>query len=310
MSTVKRVTLNDVAAASGVSRATVSFVLNDDPKQTISGATRDRVRQAARTLGYVPHGLARALREGTSRIVVLNLDRGLEGNYCRSYLQGLDEELAAHDYALFVRHPTEGGRSQQQVLDAIAPRAVLTFGEVYLAGHPLDDQGGGWDDGMAAHVALQVGHLADRSHTNIAMALPATDSPVVRVRLQFVREVLDRRSLPGPVTLTLPRTRQEGAPVVRDFMADHPEVTAVAAFDDDVALRMLAALHDLGVAVPDGLAVIGYDDTEYGGLVTPSLTTVHINAEVHGRRAARTALGLDAADLVAAPARVIVRESA
>ena len=152
--------------------------------------------------------------------------------------------------------------------------------------------------------------LSHARPTSVRADPPAADNPVVRVRLQFVREVLDRRSLPEPVTLTLPRTRQEGPPVVRDFMADHPEVTAVAAFDDDVALRMLAALHDLGVAVPDELAVIGYDDTEYGGLVTPSLTTVHINAEVHGRRAARTALGLDAADLVAAPARVIVRESA
>jgi DNA-binding LacI/PurR family transcriptional regulator len=310
MSTLKRVTLNDVAAASGVSRATVSFVLNDDPKQTISGATRDRVRQAARDLGYVPHGLARALREGTSRIVVFNLDRGLEGNYCRSYLQGLDEELAAHDHALFVRHLTAGGRSEQQVLDAIAPRAVLTFAEAYLAGRELDDQGGGWDDGMAAHVALQIGHLADRGHTDIAMALPETDSPLVRVRLQFVREVMSKLGLPALVTLRVPRTRQDGARAVRAYLVEHPAVTAVAAFDDDVALRMLAALHDLGVAVPRDLAVIGFDDTEYGGLVSPSLTTVHINAEVHGRRAARAALGLDAADLVPVPARVIVRESA
>ena len=60
-----RVTITDVAAASGVSRATVSFVLRDSPGQSISAPTRERVRQAARDLGYVPHGIARALREGT-----------------------------------------------------------------------------------------------------------------------------------------------------------------------------------------------------------------------------------------------------
>ncbi len=60
-----RATLNDVAAASGVSRATASFVLRDSPGQSISAATRERVRAAARALGYVPNGLARALREGT-----------------------------------------------------------------------------------------------------------------------------------------------------------------------------------------------------------------------------------------------------
>jgi len=61
--TKPRVTITDVAAASGVSRATVSFVLRDSPGQTISAATRERVRRTARDLGYVPHAIARALRE-------------------------------------------------------------------------------------------------------------------------------------------------------------------------------------------------------------------------------------------------------
>ena len=100
----KRVTLNDVAAASGVSRATASFVLRDSPNQSISAATRERVRQAARDLGYVPHAIARALREGSSRIVVLSLDVALDGNYARSYVRGLDAELAARGHALLVRY--------------------------------------------------------------------------------------------------------------------------------------------------------------------------------------------------------------
>jgi Bacterial regulatory proteins, lacI family len=76
----------------GVSRATVSFVLNDDPRRTISTATRERVMAAARELGYVPHGIARALREGASRIVVLNVDRGLEGNFSQCDVRVLPPE--------------------------------------------------------------------------------------------------------------------------------------------------------------------------------------------------------------------------
>lgn len=87
-------------------------------------------------------------------------------------------------------------------------------------------------------------------------------------------------------------------------------MTAVAAFDDDIALRTLTALHDLGLSAPDDLAVIGYDDTEYGALVTPALTTVHIDAEAHGRLAARAALGLDAGGITRTPGRVLVRDSA
>ena len=134
----RRVTLRDVAAASGVSRATVSFVLRDSPNQAISAATRERVRQAARDLGYVPHGIARALREGSSRVVVLNVDSGLEGNYSRSYIRGLDDELGAHDHVLLVRYGHSAPESAQQVLDAIAPRAVLRLAEPYLTAHESD----------------------------------------------------------------------------------------------------------------------------------------------------------------------------
>src|SRR5512138_1166806 len=144
----RRATLKDVAAASGVSRATVSFVLNRTPNQTISPATRDRVLRTARDLGYVPHGIAKALREGASRIVVLHIESGLGGNYSRSYIRGLDEELAAHDHLLLVRHGPPTGSSAKQVLDAIRPRAVLTFGEMYRTGPELDDAGGGWPDGL------------------------------------------------------------------------------------------------------------------------------------------------------------------
>ncbi|WP_256258385.1 substrate-binding domain-containing protein [Streptomyces mirabilis] len=78
----------------------------------------------------------------------------------------------------------------------------------------------------------------------------------------------------------VPRPRAAGTTAVEAFRAAHQSVTAVAAFDDDVALRTLTALHDLGLTVPGDIAVIGFDDTEYGALITPALTTVHIDAEV------------------------------
>ncbi|MFE4216247.1 LacI family DNA-binding transcriptional regulator [Streptomyces sp. NPDC056844] len=310
MGAVKRVTLKDVAAACGVSRATVSFVLNEDPRQAISPATRDRVKEAAQQLGYVPHGIARALREGASRVVVFNLDRGLDGNYARSYLRGLEDELALNGHVLLVRHNAPEGGVEQQVLDAIAPRAVLTFGEAYLSGRALEDMGGGWDDGMAAHVALQIGYLVDRGHRLIAAAVPEPGGPLVEVRLRFLREVLAVQDLPAPTVLPVPRDRASALDALRGLLAGPNAPTAFAAFDDDVAMRTIAALRDGGVGVPGDAAVIGYDDTERGAYSFPTLTTVHIDAEVHGRRAGRAALGLDASDLLPAPAHVVVRESA
>ncbi|GLZ06117.1 LacI family transcriptional regulator [Actinomadura sp. NBRC 104412] len=305
----KRVTLRDVAAASGVSRSTAGFVLRDTPNISISPATRERVRQAARDLGYVPHGIARALREGSSRIVVLTIDSGLEGNYSRSYIRGLDDELARHGHVLFVRHGHTTPESAQQVIDAIAPLAVLRFGQKYLMpGHEYDD--GGQSGGLAGNIALQFGYLAERGHTRTAMALPGDQDPLGPIRLRFAREAARTLGLPPPRVLTLPPDHAACAAAARTFRGAHGDVTAVAAASDEVALRLLAALRELGVAVPDDLAVIGFDESGYGALTTPALTTVRIDAEDHGRNDARTILGLDPSPPHHAPAEVIVRESA
>jgi DNA-binding LacI/PurR family transcriptional regulator len=282
-------------------------VLRDSPNQTISPATRVRVRQAAQDLGYVPHGIARALREGSSRIVVLNVASGLEGNYSRSYIRGLDEELAAHDHVLLVRQGHSASRSTKDVLDAIAPRAVLRFAEAYLNGHERDHQD--WDDGFAANAAVQVRYLAERGHGHIAMALPDNENPLGELRVRWASETVRMLGPPLP-SFVVPRPRMAGTHTVQAFRAAHPSVTAVAVFDDDVALRTLTALHDLGLSAPGDLAVIGYDDTEYGALTTPALTTVHIDAEADGRQAARAVLGLEPADLPHVPGHVIVRDSA
>jgi DNA-binding LacI/PurR family transcriptional regulator len=318
----KRATLRDVAAAAGVSRALAGFVLGDDHGKSIPEATRERVRAAARSLGYAPHGIARALREGSSRVVVLSIDPHLEGNYSRTFARGLDEELAAHGHVLVVRHsraaPADPATPatpalpapERQIHDALSPRAVIRLPGNYLAaGHELDD--GGWEGGFAANVLVQVRYLADRGHAAIAVALPDGDPPLGPVRERFGREAAARAGLPVPPTLVVPRSRPAAAEAVRRFRAAHPAVTAAAAYDDDVALRVLAAARALGVAVPSELAVIGFDDTDFGALVDPALTTVHVDAEEHGRKAAREVLGLDPGSLARfKPGRVIVRESA
>jgi DNA-binding LacI/PurR family transcriptional regulator len=307
---VKRATLRDVAAAAGVSRALAGFVLGDDHGKSIPEVTRERVREAARDLGYVPHGIARALREGSSRVVVLSIDPGLESNYSRTFTRGLDEELAAHGHMLLVRQGHSAPVPERQILDTISPRAVIRLPGNYLAaGHELDD--GGWEGGFAANILVQVRYLADRGHARIALAVPDGDPPLVPVRVRFAREAAARSGLPEPLVLVVPRSRPAAVDAVREFRAEHAAVTAVAAYDDDVALRVLAALRALGLAVPGDLAVIGFDDAEYGALVDPALTTVHVDAEEHGRKAAREVLGLDPGPLARfEPGKVIVRESA
>jgi DNA-binding LacI/PurR family transcriptional regulator len=309
MSTRRRVTLRDVAEASGVSQSTVSFVLNEVPSQTISGATRERVQTAARDLGYVPHGIARALMEGSSRIVVLNIERNREGNYSRNFIRGLDKELALHGFALLVRHGHPSKSDAEQISNVIAPRAVLQFGEVYLTGHELEDSGGGWKNGMAAHVLLQFRYLSERGHRQIALALPEGE-PLAGIRERFVLEVAEMLELPDVQVLMIPKAYEDVAAALAHFRHQHPGVTAIAGFSDFTALQVLAAMRRLGLSAPDDWAVIGFDESAYAEMFTPTLTTLAADAEGHGRLAARQALGLDTSDVKTKIGRVIPRESA
>jgi DNA-binding LacI/PurR family transcriptional regulator len=122
------------------------------------------------------------------------------------------------------------------VLDAIAPRAVLRFGEPYLTGHELDDSGGGWRDGLAAHMSAQVGYLAGRGHTRIAYAARPRH-PLRAVRLRFADLAAGRLGLSPVAPFSIPVFRTGAADSLAEIRAARPAVTAVAAFDDDVAPR-------------------------------------------------------------------------
>jgi DNA-binding LacI/PurR family transcriptional regulator len=305
-----RVTLRDVAEASGVAQSTVSFVLNDDPRQKISAATQERVRKAAQDLGYVPNGIARALMEGTSRTVVLTIDAGFEGNYSHRFIRGLDEELQKQGFVLLVMHGRSSPSDRKHVSDVIAPRAVIQFADAYLSGDELHDSGEGWKNGMAAHVLLQFRYLAEQGHRSIALGLPDGDVPLAEVRLGFVAQATSMLDIDPVAPFRIPRDRDQAAPALQQFTSDHPQITAVAAFDDDTALRTLTAMRDLRLRAPQDLAVIGFDQNEYAALWDPRLTTILADSEGHGRLAARRALGLDTDGVEAAAGRVIVRDSA
>jgi DNA-binding LacI/PurR family transcriptional regulator len=337
-----RVTLKDVAAASGVSATTASFVLNRVTGQTIPPATQERVRRAAAELGYVPHGSARALREGSSRLVLLNAGELPVAGSLRSFIDGLDAELATHEHTLLVRHGRNGDATLRRAVETADPRAVIDLVKVYAADDP-DRLDGGWIDGLATHTATQIGYLADRGHTHIGFAMPSGDrlARIARLRLQQARAVARARGLPAPAEFTLDDFVAAGGMITALAAADghaqtrlvapadvadghaqtrlvapadvadgHAAVTAVAAFDDDTALRLLSAMADRGLHAPDDLAVIGFDDTGHGGFWRPALTTVRIDAEGYGRRAARAVLGLPTDATPPAPSTVIVRATA
>lgn len=306
-----RATMKDVARASGVSPATVSFVLNDTPDQTIAPATRERVRRAAAELGYVPHGVARALREGSSRIVVLNVARLPHGGTSLAgFIDGLDEELDRLGHTLLVRYGERPGDTER-LAAAIAPRAVLDLDRYYFDAS-AEGADGGWVNGLAAHTAVQIGYLIERGHERIGMAVSANEriAHLAEIRRGYAERTLLDAGLPAVQSFVLPGTAEGDRAALEEFMALNPAITAVAGTDDESALRVLSAAQRLGIVVPDALAVIGFDDSAAGELFSPALTTVRIDTVAFGRRAARTVLGLEPGAELPGPASVIRRESA
>lgn len=328
----KRVTSGDVAREAGVSRATVSYVLNDSPHQKIAEATRRRVWEAADRLGYAPSATARALRTGRSDIVLGLLPDWPIQHVLGRLIQQLTNAFAEHELTFLVHSSAPPARPLREIWKAMTPAAVLALAEFP---EPEADamRAAGIEVVMAMHGsvrgeprpplvseepigAAQARHLVD-SHRRLGYAYP--DLPRLDVlaqpRLDGVRKVCAELGLPQPDVRTVPLEPDGAAEAVKAWLAADPPVTGICAFNDDLAMAVLAALQSLGLRAPQDLAVIGVDDIPGAALAQPPLTTiVRDTATIAQGLARRVVDALDGkqvpADPIQDPLRVHVRASA
>lgn len=328
---MRNVTSADVARDSGVSRTTVSYVLNDTPGAAISEETRARVRASAERLGYTPSAAARALRTGRSDLVLYVLPDWPLGPAVDTLLDHLAGELAERGLSLLVHH-VRGGRPLSSLWRAVTPRAVVGFtaftqedreamrrAGIQVLGTLVDDGPGGAGAFSASQSSigrLQVQHLHRCGHRVIAYAA-ATDPRVrefVELRLEGVRAGCADAGLPAPVVRAVDLTLDSAVEAVRGWRHHTPRPSAVAAYNDDVAIAVLAALRAEGLSAPDDLAVIGVDDIPAARFTVPTLTTVSQSLGVQARHlAAVVVAGLEGGDATPPPLGamldVVVRDS-
>lgn len=283
----------DVARLAGVSRATVSYVLNDTGAVRISEPTRRRVREAAHELGYVPHAAARSLRAGHSRMVLMPAPAVPAGPLYSAFLSELQWALGRLDYTVVqygsvglegdeaarawaelrpvaVLVPGTGlGPQGVAVLKRSGARAVVTLGPVRVDGaHAL----------LMDHDAVgrcAATHLYARGRRRIGVVVPAESGleAYSRPRLAGVREAL--RGTDATVT-ELPLAHTEEAAAELAVRWPGSGLDAVFAYNDEYAMLLMRALQDEGVRIPEDVAVIGADDLMLGRLLRPRLSTVHI----------------------------------
>ncbi|WP_405561408.1 LacI family DNA-binding transcriptional regulator [Streptomyces canus] len=283
----------DVARLAGVSRATVSYVLNNTSAVRISEPTRRRVHEAAKELGYVPHAAARSLRAGHSRMVLMPAPSIPVGPLYSQFISELQWALGRLDYTV-VQYGSVGlqGDEAARAWAELRPVAVLVPGTgLGPQGVALLRRSGaravvtlGPDAVEGAHALLMdhagvghsaAGHLYARGRRRIGVVVPE-ESGLEAFSLPRLAGV--RRALLGTdATLTeLPLAYEEQAAAKLAVRWRDLGLDAAFAYNDEYAMLLMRALQDEGISIPEDTAVIGADDLLLGRLLRPRLSTVHL----------------------------------
>ncbi|MGP3955994.1 LacI family DNA-binding transcriptional regulator [Nonomuraea sp. 3N208] len=282
----KRATIREVAQATGLSPAAVSYALRG---LQVSEETMERVRAAAAELGYEADPIARALASGRTGMIGL-LCGSLEDLWQQSLAVGISRGLREKDrYALIldaVGDPARERALAQQLRDQRVDGMIV---------QPLDPSAAFWKElceslpvvaigdslaGTAGEVifdnrrgvTLALEHLRALGHRSIAVLTPTRASTPDRPADVHVTAEAERLGLDIELT-TAPHDLAGATAAARDILAaDKP--SAVFCFADSIAYGVYAAAQDLGLSVPGDVSVMGYDAHPMSGLLTPGLTTV------------------------------------
>ncbi|MFJ9827981.1 LacI family DNA-binding transcriptional regulator [Streptomyces sp. NPDC101160] len=322
-----RPTSRDVAAAAGVSQATVSLVLGDKWRGRVSERTAGAVREAAAQLGYRPNLAARNLRLGRTRTALLVVPALTNEFFARVY-HGAATVAARHGFGV-VLYPSPAGigpakdpfASARAALDGViassmATDALQAFGGTDLPLVMLDSDPAG--SGAAAHVNLDIAdgmrqvtrHLLALGHRRFLHLASAVPSWTFDVRAAALAETLHGATV---TTVRAPLDVQGAREATeRALTAPGPRPTAVVCDDDILAAGACKAARRLGLRVPEDLSVTGFDDLALATALEPELTTVGLPAERIGERGMAALLAVldgrepEAGDL---PVNLVVRDS-
>ena len=322
----------DVAARAGVSHQTVSRVINGHP--SVAPLTRERVQQAIAELGYRPNLAARALVTGSTRTIGLVTVKINQYGPAQTML-GLENAARAAGYSVSVSILDDAtaeamreavDRFVAQSVDAVV--ALSTYDDAAEALHSIDApvplvavQVGGAEDHPAVGVDQETGarmairHLLALGHRTVHHVGGPADSQEARGRMAGWRAELEAAGAPVPEILRGDWTPSSGYAAGRRLAARiraGEDITAVFLANDQMALGLLAALHEEGLEIPDDVSVVGFDDLPEAPYFTPPLTTVRQDFAELGRRGVQQVLALLAGENLhpdPVPAPLLVRAS-
>jgi len=298
----QKIKLSTIADALGVSTATVSLALRDSP--LVADATRDRIKDHARTIGYIYNRRAASLRTSRSGIV---------GVVVHDILKSIESELDRSRQTFILSNHYDQVDKQRNFIDTLLQLGADGVIMSPAIGTPREDISLAEDNGLpvvliarsveganapvfrgddAYGVGLATNHLISLGHKRIAMIGGTDQTSTGRDRYRgYVMamekagiEMFPDHRLPGP------RTKQGGFEAASQFLALKERPTAAVCWNDLVAIGLMNGISRAGLVPGVDISVTGYDDLEEAAIATPALTTVWNGQREVGRRAARALL--------------------
>jgi LacI family transcriptional regulator len=309
-----RVTLSDVAARAGVSRTTASYVTTGRDEMRISSAAADRVREAARELGYRPSLIARGLRTQLTQTIGLISDVIATEPYAGELIRGATAAGLRHQQLIFVAESGGDPAVESQLIQSMLDRGVDGF--LYAAMHTKrvrlpqvlrrqrvvllncvsgqrgvpavvpDERAGGRS---AARVLLEAGHR-DR-----IVLVGETPEGVIagHERLEGITAELAAFDVTLAGHLQARWWPDSGHAAVRAMLRGRRRPTALICLNDRIAFGAYQALAEAGLSIPDDVSVVSFDDSDLASWLRPHLTSVGIPHLQIGARAAARLLDAD-----------------
>jgi LacI family repressor for deo operon, udp, cdd, tsx, nupC, and nupG len=311
------VSIKDIAKAAGVSHSTVSRALGGS--SLVKAETKARIQRLAREMGYSPDARARSLVMGQTRTVGVVVTT-ITDPFIAEVVGGI--ESTAHDQGYTVllcnshAEPDREIAAVEMLRSKRVDAVVVTssrVGALYLdhlerIGVPIvlinshSEQGGRYTYSVSVdnqHGALlATTHLTQLGHRRVGYVSRPSDFRSDEERLAGYRQALDEAGLPFDPNLVVPGTGRTGGGerALPALLALDEPPTAVFCYNDMTAIGLLRAAREAGLAVPQDLAVVGFDDVLLASYVCPPLTTIAQPKVEMGQRAMRMALALMGAE--------------
>jgi LacI family transcriptional regulator len=306
-------TLEMVAAEAGVSRATVSRVVNGSPK--VKPEIAATVQSAIEALNYVPNRAARSLVSRKTQAIALVVPESaakvFDDPFFAAVVQGVAMYLADTDYTLnmIIESEAASHKTRRYLLGGNVDGALVvshhtgdhSYSElsralpVVFGGRPLSHiEGDNYfvDVDNFAGACLAVEHLVASGRTNLATIAGPQDMPPGVDRLAAFHSVLGQHGLTSDLVEVGDFSPPSGAEAMRRLLARGKPIDGIFAANDQMAIGAYSAIREAGLTIPGDIAVVGFDDDNYGSTATPPLTTVRQPSLEMGRRMAEMIVGL------------------